>query len=62
MRGLLLIGMLIALAIAASLSMRGSREHLGPATSDVQIKTEEVRQEVERITEERMKQLKELDR
>lgn len=61
MRGLLLIGLLIALAVVGYLGVKGGREHLEPTGSGIQATTEELRQEVERVTEERLKRLQDRD-
>jgi uncharacterized protein YoxC len=62
MRGILLIGVLIAIAIVGYLNLKVSSEHLEPTVDGVRNTAEEVGQEVERITGERMERLRDLDR
>ena len=62
MRGILLIGMLIAIAIVGYLNLKASSEHLEPTTDGARNTAEELGREVERITEERMERLRERDR
>lgn len=62
MRGILLIGILLALAIVGYLSLRSTNQLTRPTAGEGQTVTEEVEQELERLTDERMKRLEELDR
>lgn len=62
MRGIFLIAVLLALAIVGYLNLAGTKELTDPTPSAAQNSAEAVEKEVERLADEHIKRLEDVDR